>query len=54
LPERWLDESAAIGTAAECAAKLRGFFDAGADEIVIHGTTADGLEATVNAVGYGL
>jgi 5,10-methylenetetrahydromethanopterin reductase len=49
LPQRWLDESAAIGTAAECAAKFHDFLDAGADEIVIHGTTAEGLEATIDA-----
>jgi 5,10-methylenetetrahydromethanopterin reductase len=49
LPQRWLDESAAIGTASECAAKFHDFLDAGADEIVIHGTTAEDLEATINA-----
>jgi 5,10-methylenetetrahydromethanopterin reductase len=49
LPHEWLDSSAAIGTAAECAASFHEFLDAGADEIVIHGTTADDLEATVRA-----
>jgi 5,10-methylenetetrahydromethanopterin reductase len=49
LPQQWFDESAAIGTADECAARFHEFLDAGADEIVIHGTTADDLEATVKA-----
>jgi 5,10-methylenetetrahydromethanopterin reductase len=53
LPQRWFDESAAIGTAAECAAKFHEFLDAGADEIVIHGTTADDLEATIKAFAAG-
>jgi 5,10-methylenetetrahydromethanopterin reductase len=38
LPQFWYDEGAAIGTAAECAAKLCGFLDAGADELVLHGS----------------
>jgi probable F420-dependent oxidoreductase len=49
LPEQWLSESAAVGTASECAAILHGFLDAGAGEIVIHGTTSDRLGATVEA-----
>jgi probable F420-dependent oxidoreductase len=49
LPEQWLSESAAIGTAAECATILHRFLDAGADEIVVHGTTADRLGPTVEA-----
>ena len=38
LPQSWYDEGAAIGTAARCAAKLCEFLDAGADEIVLHGS----------------
>jgi probable F420-dependent oxidoreductase len=38
LPQSWYDEGAAIGTAARCAAKLCGFLDAGADELVLHGS----------------
>jgi probable F420-dependent oxidoreductase len=49
LPPEWLRDSAAIGTAAQCAARLHDFLDAGADEIIIHGVTPDGLEATVKA-----
>ena len=38
LPQSWYDEGAAIGTAAQCAAKLCAFLDAGADELVLHGS----------------
>ena len=37
LPEEWLDQGAAIGTAARCADQLMKFLDAGADEILLHG-----------------
>jgi probable F420-dependent oxidoreductase len=38
LPQQWLDDGAAVGTAAQCAAKLGTFLDAGADEILLHGS----------------
>jgi len=38
LPQEWLDQGAAVGTAAQCAAKLMEFFAAGADEILLHGS----------------
>lgn len=37
LPQQWIDEGAAVGTAAQCADKLMTFLHAGADEIVLHG-----------------
>lgn len=49
LPQQWFEESSAIGTAAECAAKFHEFLDASVDEIVIHGTTAEDLEPTAQA-----
>jgi probable F420-dependent oxidoreductase len=39
LPQRWLDEGAAAGTAAECARKLIGYLDAGGDHVVLHGSS---------------
>jgi probable F420-dependent oxidoreductase len=39
LPQQWLDDGAAVGTAAQCAAKLCTFLDAGADEILLHGSS---------------
>lgn len=38
LPQEWLDEGAAVGTAAQCAQQLCDFLDAGADEILLHGS----------------
>lgn len=37
LPQQWLDEGAAVGTAEQCADQLMKFLDAGADEILLHG-----------------
>ncbi len=39
LPGEWLDEGAAVGTAARCADRLMKFLDAGADEILLHGSS---------------
>ncbi len=39
IPEAWLDEGAAVGTAARCADQLMKFLDAGADEILLHGSS---------------
>ncbi|MDB6063033.1 MAG: family class F420-dependent oxidoreductase [Verrucomicrobiaceae bacterium] len=38
LPHWWYEQGAAIGTAAQCASTLCDFLDAGADEIVLHGS----------------
>jgi alkanesulfonate monooxygenase SsuD/methylene tetrahydromethanopterin reductase-like flavin-dependent oxidoreductase (luciferase family) len=38
LPQEWLDEGAAVGTAPACADQLMKFLDAGADEILLHGS----------------
>jgi 5,10-methylenetetrahydromethanopterin reductase len=47
LPRELIDEGAAVGTAAQCAERLRQYMDAGADGIVVHGVTAERLEPTV-------
>jgi 5,10-methylenetetrahydromethanopterin reductase len=39
VPERWMRHSAAIGSSAEVAAKLREFKDAGAHEVDLYGST---------------
>jgi 5,10-methylenetetrahydromethanopterin reductase len=49
IPDHIIDEGAAVGSAADCAARLHDFFDAGADEVIIHGVTPDGLRSTVDA-----
>jgi 5,10-methylenetetrahydromethanopterin reductase len=38
LPHWWYEQGAAIGTAANCAKTLCEFLDAGADELVLHGS----------------
>lgn len=38
LPSFWYKEGAAVGTAAHCAARLCEFLEAGADELVLHGS----------------
>jgi 5,10-methylenetetrahydromethanopterin reductase len=40
LPPDWLPSSSAVGTSADCADRLRAYLRAGADEIVLHGSTA--------------
>jgi 5,10-methylenetetrahydromethanopterin reductase len=49
LPSEWLQDGAAIGTAAQCAARLREYRKAGAAELVLHGTTPDRLGPLVGA-----
>ena len=39
IPQGWLDQGAAVGTAAQCADQLMDFLDAGADEILLHGSS---------------
>jgi 5,10-methylenetetrahydromethanopterin reductase len=38
LPKFWYEQGAAVGSAAKCAATLCEFLEAGADEIVLHGS----------------
>jgi len=39
IPDEWMLDSSAFGTAAECAVNLQRFVDAGADEIATYGST---------------
>jgi probable F420-dependent oxidoreductase len=43
IPRAWASEGAAVGTARQCAERLRAYRDAGVDELLLHGTTADRL-----------
>jgi probable F420-dependent oxidoreductase len=47
LPDEWLREGAAVGSAGACAARLQKYLDAGADEIIIHGAVPDLLGPTM-------
>ena len=51
MPDGWLASSSASGTAAECAATLRSYLDAGADEIILHGGTAPEFSGLAAAFG---
>jgi hypothetical protein len=41
IPRAWIESSAAVGTAGACAAQLRAYLAAGADEIALHGATPE-------------
>lgn len=41
LPTEWLRSAAVAGGAAECATRLDDFLDAGADELILHGSTPE-------------
>lgn len=49
IPPQWIEDGAAIGSPAKVAARLREYRAAGADEILLHGATADRLEGLVDA-----
>jgi probable F420-dependent oxidoreductase len=41
LPDAWIESASAVGDAATCAVRLREYLDAGADEVILHGSTAE-------------
>jgi 5,10-methylenetetrahydromethanopterin reductase len=47
LPQEWLSDGAAVGSAGHCAARLQEYLEAGADEILIHGAVPDLLGPTL-------
>lgn len=49
LPDEWLTTGAAIGSTADCADRLDDYLDAGATNILIHGSTPDHLAPLVHA-----
>ncbi|MFF3574793.1 TIGR03857 family LLM class F420-dependent oxidoreductase [Nocardia jiangxiensis] len=49
LPEQWIRGAAALGTASECWEMFERYRDAGADELVLHGSTPDQLGDVVAA-----
>ena len=54
LPADWLPASSAVGDAATCAARLRDYCSAGADELVLHGSTAEHLRGLADAFSAGV
>jgi 5,10-methylenetetrahydromethanopterin reductase len=53
LPREWLETGAAVGSAATCARRLRAYLDAGADELVLHGSTPELLGPLLQHFGGG-
>jgi probable F420-dependent oxidoreductase len=53
LPKEWLDTGAAAGSAAQVAGRMREYRQAGADELVLHGTTPDKLGGLASAYRSG-
>jgi 5,10-methylenetetrahydromethanopterin reductase len=49
LPPEWLTSGAAIGSVDQCIGRLREYIAAGADEILLHGTTPAQQEALITA-----
>lgn len=43
LPEEWIRSASAVGSASDCWATFEKYRDAGADELVLHGSTPDQL-----------
>jgi 5,10-methylenetetrahydromethanopterin reductase len=49
MPRDWLPSSSAVGSVETCARRLHEYLDAGADEIVLHGSTAEHLDRLAGA-----
>ncbi|GAB2982984.1 TIGR03857 family LLM class F420-dependent oxidoreductase [Amycolatopsis acidiphila] len=50
LPAEWLGSAAAVGTPAHCVERFGDYLAAGADELVLHGSTPDQLPAVIGAL----
>ncbi|HEX3705860.1 MAG TPA: TIGR03857 family LLM class F420-dependent oxidoreductase [Mycobacteriales bacterium] len=53
LPREWLAAASAVGSPQDCARRLGEFVHAGADELVLHGSTPDQLGDVVRATSDG-
>jgi 5,10-methylenetetrahydromethanopterin reductase len=49
MPADWLPSASAAGPSSACAARLHEYLDAGADEIILHGSRAEHLAPLVDA-----
>jgi probable F420-dependent oxidoreductase len=49
IPQHWLTSSTAAGSPSFCAERLSEYLEAGADELILHGTPPDRLEPAVTA-----
>jgi probable F420-dependent oxidoreductase len=51
LPAEWLDSATAVGSPGHCVARFGEYLTAGADELVLHGSTPGQLPAVIGALG---
>jgi probable F420-dependent oxidoreductase len=51
IPGEWYTSAAAVGSASQCAKRLKEYIDAGADEIVLHGSAPAQMGGMVKALG---
>jgi probable F420-dependent oxidoreductase len=51
LPDQWFSSSCAIGSSTRCAQRLKEYIDAGADEIVLHGSAPSQMPGMIEALG---
>jgi len=49
IPQHWVSSSTAAGSPSFCAERLNEYLEAGADELILHGTPPDHLEPAVTA-----
>jgi alkanesulfonate monooxygenase SsuD/methylene tetrahydromethanopterin reductase-like flavin-dependent oxidoreductase (luciferase family) len=47
LPSSWIRESTLTGSHADCARGLHDYLDAGADELVLHGTDIEDVDRLI-------
>jgi alkanesulfonate monooxygenase SsuD/methylene tetrahydromethanopterin reductase-like flavin-dependent oxidoreductase (luciferase family) len=47
LPREWVETGCVVGSAAQCAERLRAYVDAGLDHLVLHGSSPDQLAGVV-------
>ncbi|HVU71861.1 MAG TPA: TIGR03857 family LLM class F420-dependent oxidoreductase [Mycobacteriales bacterium] len=50
IPEAWFEQGAAFGSGAHCARRIREHLDAGASDLILHGSTPDLLGPLVDEV----
>jgi len=53
LPDAWIESSSVVGDAPGCATRLGDYLAAGADEIILHGSTAQHFDTLAAAFGGG-
>jgi hypothetical protein len=54
LPAAWTGDAAAIGSARTCHAMFESYREAGADELVLHGSTPDQLGPLFSTIEGGI